>query len=72
MINYKMKMCKNIAKELGIKPEDVRYSYDMIFEHIKMLVGNGEQVVVKHFGTFQKNENGDVKFTKSSGWKIIK
>lgn len=63
-------MCKVIAKELGIKPDDVRYSYDLIFEHLKMLVNSGEQVVVKHFGTFEKTAKGGVKFTKSSGWKV--
>ncbi len=71
MVNYKMKMCKDIAKELGIRPDDVRYSYDLIFEHLKNLVNAGEQVVVKHFGTFEKTERGGVKFTKSAGWKIL-
>ena len=70
MVNYKMKMSKDIAKELGLRPDDVKYSYDLIFEHIKMLVNSGEQVVVKHFGTFEKTEKGGVKFTKSSGWVL--
>ena len=70
MVNYKMKMCKEIAKELGIKPDDVRYSFDLIFEHLKLLVNNGEQVVVKHFGSFKKTEKGGVNFIKSSGWRV--
>ena len=70
MVDYKMKMCKDIAKELGIRPDDVRYAYDLIFDHIKMLVNSGEQVVVKHFGSFKATEKGGVKFTKSSGWVL--
>ena len=70
MIDYKTKMCKDIAKELGLRPDDVRYSYDMIFEHLKMLISSGEQVVVKHFGTFEKTEKGGVQFTKSRNWKL--
>lgn len=26
MVDYKTKMCKDIAKELGIRPDDVRYA----------------------------------------------
>ena len=70
MIDYKTKMCKDIGKELGLRPDDVRYSYDMIFEHLKMLIQNGEQVVVKHFGTFEATEKGGVKFTKSRNWHL--
>ncbi len=70
MVNFKMQMCKDIAKELGIRPDDVRYSYDMIFEHLKVLIASGEQVVVKHFGTFEISEKGGVKFTKSRNWKL--
>lgn len=70
MVNYKMKMCKDIARELGLKPEDVRYSYDLIFDHIKMLVNSGEQVVVKHFGSFKSDGKGGVEFKKSSGWVL--
>ena len=70
MVDFKMQMCKDIAKELGIKPTDVRYSYDLIFEHLKMLITNGEQVVVKHFGTFERTEKGNVTFKKSMNWKL--
>ena len=70
MIDYKTEMCKEIGKELGLRANDVRYTYDLIFEHLKMLIGNGEQVVVKHFGTFEKSEKGGVKFTKSRNWKL--
>ena len=70
MINYKMQLCKDVAKEINIRPEDVRYAYDLIFEHLKMLIGTGNQVVVKHFGTFEKTEKGGVKFTKSRNWHL--
>lgn len=70
MINYKMQLCKDVAKEINIRPEDVRYAYDLIFEHLKMLISTGNQVVVKHFGTFEKSEKGGVKFTKSRNWKL--
>lgn len=70
MIDYKMQMCKDIGKELGLRPDHVRYAYDLIFEHLKMLIGTGEQVVVKHFGTFEKTEKGGVRFTKSRNWKL--
>lgn len=70
MVNYKMQMCKEIGKELGLRPEMVRYTYDLIFEHLKMHVNVGEQVVVKHFGTFEKTEKGGVKFTKCRNWKL--
>lgn len=70
MVDYKMQMCKDIAKELGIRPDDVRYSYDLIFEYLKTLIQSGEQVVVKHFGTFEMTEKGGVKFTKSRNWKL--
>lgn len=71
MVDYKMQMCKDIAKELGITPSDVKYSYDLIFEHLKMLIANGDQVVVKHFGMFERTEKGGVKFTKSTGWRLM-
>lgn len=71
MTDYKMQMCKDIAKELGLRPDDVKYSFDLIFEHLKMLIGNGEQVVVKHFGTFEKTPKGGVRFTRSRNWKIL-
>ena len=70
MVDYKMNMCKDIAKELGLRPDDVKYSYDLIFDHLKMLIETGEKVVVKHFGTFELNEKGGVKFTKSANWII--
>ena len=70
MVDYKMKMCKEIGKELGLRPDSVKYSYDLIFEHLKVLIGSGEQVVVKHFGTFEKTEKGGVKFTKSRNWHL--
>lgn len=70
MVDYKMQMCKDIGKELNLRPEDVRYAYDLIFEHLKMLISTGNQVVVKHFGTFEKSEKGGVKFTKSRNWKL--
>ena len=70
MVDYKMAMCKQIAKELGLRPDDVKYSFDMIFDHLKMLIGSGEQVVVKHFGTFERTEKGGVKFTKSRNWHL--
>ena len=70
MTNYKMDMCRQIAKELGLRPDDVKYSFDMIFDHLKMLIASGEQVVVKHFGTFEKTEKGGVKFTKSRNWHL--
>lgn len=70
MIDYKTEMCKDIGKELGLRPIDVKYAYDLIFEHLKMLIGCGEQVVVKHFGTFEKSEKGGVKFIKSRNWKL--
>lgn len=70
MVDYKMQMCKDIGKELNLRPEDVRYAYDLIFEHLKMLISTGNQVVVKHFGTFEKSEKGGVKFTKSRNWKM--
>lgn len=70
MIDYKMQMCKDIGKELNLRPESVRYTYDLIFEHLKMLISTGNQVVVKHFGTFEKSEKGGVKFTKSRNWKL--
>ena len=70
MLSYKMQMCKDIGKELNLRPEDVRYAYDLIFEHLKMLISTGNQVVVKHFGTFEKSEKGGVKFTKSRNWKM--
>lgn len=72
MIDYKKDMCREIGKELHLRPEEVRYTYDLIFEHLKMLVNVGEQVVVKHFGTFEISEKGGVKFTKSRNWKIPK
>lgn len=71
MVNYKMQMCKDIGKELGLRPESVRYTYDLIFEYLKMLINADEQVVVKHFGTFEKTEKGGVKFTKSANWKLV-
>ena len=70
MVDYKTKMCKDIARELGIRPDDVRYSYDLIFEHLKMLIQSGEQVVVKHFGTFERTEKGGVSFNKSRNWHL--
>ena len=70
MVEYKMQMCRDIGRELGLRPESVRYAYDLIFEHLKMLVSTGEQVVVKHFGTFERTESGGVKFTKSRNWKM--
>lgn len=70
MVDYKTAMCKEIARELGIRPDDVRYSYDLIFEHLKTLIQSGEQVVVKHFGTFEVTEKGGVKFIKSRNWKL--
>ena len=70
MVDFKMQMCKEIARELGLTPSDVKYSYDLIFEHLKMLIGSGEQVVVKHFGTFERSDKGGVKFTKSRNWKM--
>lgn len=70
MVDYKLQMCKDIGKELHLRPEDVRYAYDLIFEHLKMLISTGNQVVVKHFGTFEKSEKGGVKFTKSRNWKL--
>lgn len=70
MVDYKAKMCKDIAKELGLRPDDVRYSYDLIFEHLKMLIASGELVVVKHFGTFGRTERNGVSFTKSRNWKL--
>lgn len=69
MVDYKTQMCKDIAKELGLRAEDVRYSYDLIFEHLKILIASGEQVVVKHFGTFERTEKGGVRFIKSHNWK---
>ena len=69
MVDYKKEMCKDIARELGLKPDNIRYAYDLIFEHLKMLVNGGNQVVVKHFGTFEAN-GGNVKFTKSRNWKL--
>lgn len=66
-----MQMCKDIGRELGLTPNDVRYAYDLIFEHLKMLIGNGEQVVVKHFGTFERTDSGGVKFTKSRNWRML-
>lgn len=71
MVDYKVKMCKDIAKELGLRAEDVRYSYDLIFEHLKILIASGEQVVVKHFGTFERTEKGGVRFIKSHNWKLL-
>lgn len=68
MVDYKMKMCKAIAKELGLRPDDVRYAYDLIFEHLKVLVASGDKVVVKHFGTFERTEKGNVTFKKSANW----
>ena len=70
MVDYKMSMCKDIAKELGLRPDDVKYSYDLIFDHLKMLISSGEQVVVKHFGTFEMTEKGGIKFTKCRNWKL--
>lgn len=70
MINYKTDMCKQIAKELGLRPDDVKYSFDLIFDHLKVLIGSGEQVVVKHFGTFEKTPKGGVAFTKSRNWHL--
>lgn len=70
MVDYKMKMCKEIGKELGLRPDSVRYAYDLIFEHLKALVGSGEKVVVKHFGTFERTEQGGVRFTKSRNWHL--
>ena len=70
MVDYKKDMCRDIGKELGLRPESVRYTYDLIFEHLKMLISTGNQVVVKHFGTFEKSEKGGVKFTKSRNWKL--
>ena len=71
MVDYKTQMCKDIGKELGLRAEDVKYAYDLIFEHLKMLIGSGEQVVVKHFGTFERSDKGGVKFTKSRNWKMV-
>ena len=71
MVDYKTAMCREIGKELGLTPNDVKYTYDLIFEHLKMLISNGEQVVVKHFGTFERTEKGNVKFTKSRNWKML-
>lgn len=71
MIDYKTQMCKDIGRELGLQPNDVRYTYDLIFEHLKMLIAGGEQVVVKHFGTFERSDKGGVKFTKSRNWKMV-
>ena len=71
MTDYKMNMCKEIGKELGLRPDDVKYTYDLIFEHLKMLINSGEQVVVKHFGTFERTDNGNVKFTKSRNWIML-
>lgn len=71
MIDYKMQMCREIGKELGLRAEDVKYTYDLIFEHLKMLIGSGEQVVVKHFGTFERSDKGGVRFTKSRNWKMV-
>ena len=70
MVDYKTDMCKDIGKELGLRADSVRYAYDLIFEHLKVLIGSGEQVVVKHFGTFEKTEKGGVKFTKSRNWHL--
>ena len=64
-------MCREIGKELGLRAEDVKYTYDLIFEHLKMLIAGGEQVVVKHFGTFERTEKCGVKFTKSRSWKMV-
>lgn len=71
MVDYKTQMCKDIGKELGLRPDDIKYAYDLIFEHLKMLIGNGDQVVVKHFGTFERTEKGNVKFIKSRNWKLL-
>lgn len=68
-IRYKTEMIREIAGQTGISAASLTIAHDLIFEHLKMLINQGELVNVKHFGAFHLKD-GDVKFVKSEAWRF--
>ena len=67
-VRYKTDMIREIARQTGIPADPLTIAHDLIFEHLKMLIGMGELVNVRHFGAFELKD-GTVKFTQSERWR---